>query len=174
MSDDQVKLIAAIAAAASAILVAVLSAFLGRAFAGRDRRRQIYGEAFRAALEWQEMLFRVRRRDNTDEAERIVLDRFHDLQERLNYYEGWIGSESKYMRRSYHNLVDQHKLATRSLIQEAWDRPGRKGNADNGDSYPDPRASSDASDKFLRDVRNHLSIQPWRWLLVGVRNRKRG
>jgi hypothetical protein len=174
VTDDQLKLVAAGAAASAAVIVAVLSAFLARVFAGRDRRRQMYGEAFRAALEWQEMLYRVRRRDKSDEAERVILDRFHDLQERLNYYEGWIGSESKYMRRSYRDLVEKQKLATRALIQEAWDKPGKKGNAADGDLHPDAGGSRTAPDVFLRDVRNHLSVQPWRWFMVIIRNRKRG
>ncbi|WP_280483618.1 hypothetical protein [Nocardia farcinica] len=149
-------------------MVAVLSALFARIFAQRDRRRQMFGEAFRAALEWREMLYRVRRRDNTDEGERAVIDKFHDLQERLDYYEGWIGSESKYMRRSYRKLVSEAKKATRDLIREAWDSPGKRGNAENNDEQP--MINPDVQGGFLRDVRHHLSLQPWRWALVVVRN----
>lgn len=174
MTDDQIKLVAAGAAAVAAVVVALMSAFLARVFAGRDRRRQMFGEAFKAALEWREMLYRVRRRDSTEEAERAILDRFHDLQERLNYYEGWIGSESKFMRRSYRKLVREQKAATRSLIQDAWNEPGKRGNATEADVHPDTREAQLVADAFLRDVRNHLSVQPWRWLMVAVRNRERG
>ncbi|MCX4097389.1 hypothetical protein [Nocardia sp. alder85J] len=155
-------------AAISAVTVAVLSALFARVFARRDRRRQMYGEAFRAALEWREMLYRVRRRDNTDEGERVVIDKFHDLQERLDYYEGWIGSESKYMRRSYRKLIQEAKKATRALIRDAWDNPGKKGNSDSNDEHP--MISPEVQDGFLRDVRHHLSLQPWRWVLVTIRN----
>ena len=54
----------------SAVLVALLSAFVARIFVGRDRRRQMYGEAFRVGLEWREMVYRVRRRDNSKEHDR--------------------------------------------------------------------------------------------------------
>ncbi|MFD9740626.1 hypothetical protein [Umezawaea sp. NPDC059074] len=170
MTDDQIKIVAAVAASSAAIIVALTTLFFGRVFAGRDRRRQMYGESFRAALEWEELLYRVRRRDDTPEALRAIHDRFHDLQERLVYYDGWIGSESKYMRRSYRKLVDKQKHATRSLIQAAWDKPGKLGNADADDVNPQIAVSASAADDFLRDVRNHLSLQPWRWALVLIRN----
>ncbi|WP_280214811.1 hypothetical protein [Nocardia cyriacigeorgica] len=170
LTDTEVKLLVAGVAATGAVVVAVLSALFARIFSQRDRRRQMYGEAFRAALEWREMLYRVRRRDNTEDSERIIIDKFHDLQERLDYYEGWIGSESKYMRRSYRKLIHEAKQATRDLIRDAWDTPGKKGNADPGDVHP--QISADIQDGFLRDVRNHLSLQPWRWALVALRNRE--
>lgn len=168
VSDNEIKLIVTATAAISAIVVAFVSATLARIFAQRDRRRQMYGEAFRTALEWHEMVYRVRRRDNTDEHDRVLVDKFHDLQERLDYYEGWIGSESKYMRRSYRKLVDAEKSSTASDLKDAWDKRGKKGNADSEDAHPAlDRAARNA---YLRDVRGHLSLQPWRWPFVAFRN----
>jgi len=60
VADNEIKLIVAATAAISAVAVAVLSAFLARIFAQRDRRRQLYGEAFRTALAWREMVYRVK------------------------------------------------------------------------------------------------------------------
>ncbi|MDV3267232.1 hypothetical protein [Mycobacterium avium] len=170
LTDNEVKLIVAGAAAASAIVVALLSAFIARVFVGRDRRRGMYGQAFRAALEWQEMLHRVRRRNNTEENDRVIVDKFHDLQERLDFHEGWIGSESKYMRRSYRKLVHASKSAMLSHIQAAWDKPGKNGNADPDATHP--AIDQEMIDGYLRDVRAHLSLQPWRWVAVAWRNRE--
>jgi hypothetical protein len=163
-------IIAAGVALLSAVLVAMLSAFIARIFVGRDRRRQMYGEAFRVALEWREMVYRVRRRDNSTEHDRALVDRFHELQERLDYYEGWIGSESKYMRRSFKRLVTAVKDATKYELQSAWNTPGESGNADPGEHHP--AIPQSAMDDYLRDVRSHLSLQPWRWLCVAWRNRE--
>jgi hypothetical protein len=77
LTDHEATLFAAGIAAASATVVALLSAFIARIYVGRDRRRQMYGEAFRAALEWREMVYRLRRRDNTREQDREIVDRFH-------------------------------------------------------------------------------------------------
>ncbi|BBX31722.1 hypothetical protein MMAG44476_18142 [Mycolicibacterium mageritense DSM 44476 = CIP 104973] len=168
LTDNDIKLIVGASAAVSALSVAFLSAALARIFAQRDRRRQMYGEAFRTALAWHEMVYRVRRRDNTDEHDRVLVDKFHELQERLDYYEGWIGSESKYMRRSYRKLVNAEKSSTASDLNVAWDKPGKKGNADSEDNHPAVERA--IRDGYLRDVRGHLSLQPWRWLFVAFRN----
>jgi hypothetical protein len=92
------------------------------------------------------------------------------LQERLDFYGGWIGSESKHMRRSFTTLVDASKLATENDIQAAWDKRGKPGNADPSDNHPviDPVVT----ETFLRDVRAHLSERPWRWAGVAWRNRR--
>ncbi|MBI5336168.1 MAG: hypothetical protein HZB45_00625 [Mycolicibacterium rufum] len=168
LTAPQATIIAAGIALVSALLVAVLSAFIARVFVGRDRRRQMYGEAFRVALEWREMVYRVRRRDNSKEHDRVLIDHFHDLQERLDYYEGWIGSESRYMRRSFKRLVRSVKNATMADLQAAWDTRGRPGNAHPNDHHP--AAPQSAMNDFLRDVRSHLSLQPWRWIAVWWRN----
>lgn len=119
------------------------------------------------------MLYRIRRRDNTDADDRVIDDRFHDLQERRYFYEGWIGSESEYMRRSYCKLVDASKLAVKSDIQSAWGKPGVKaGNADTADTHP--TIPSAVIDGYLNDVRAHLSLQPWRWIAIAFRNRHDG
>ena len=159
-----------ITSAVTAIVVALMSLLIARSFVGRDRKRQLYGEAYKTALEWREMVYRLRRRDNTREHDRLLTDRFHDLEERLDFYNGWIGSESLYMRRSYEKLVADSKQATLALIRDAWDVAGRAGNADPSDVHPTP--SPDLADAFLRDVRSHLSFQPWRWAAVVIRNRK--
>ena len=170
LTDTQATLIAAGIAAASAVVVALLSAFVARIYVGRDRRRQMYGEAFRVALEWREMVYRIRRRDNTKENDRVITDRFHELQERLDFYEGWIGSESKYMRRSFGHLVKAAKDATQDDIKAAWEQRGTPGSADPDDHHP--VIDQSAMDGYLRDVRAHLSLQPWRWMCVAWRNRE--
>lgn len=170
LTDTQATLIAAGIAALSAVMVTLISAFIARVYVGRDRRRQMYGEAFRAALEWREMVYRVRRRGNTRESQRAVIDKFHELQEQLDFYEGWIGSESKYMRRSFERLVTVAKDATQADIQAAWEKPGKKSNADPDDHHP--IIDQAVVNGYLRDVRGHLSLQPGRWIAVAWRNRE--
>jgi hypothetical protein len=172
LSAPLATIIAAGIALLSALLVALLSAFIARVFVGRDRRRQMYGEAFRVALEWREMVYRVRRRDNSTEHDRVLIDRFHELQERLDFYEGWIGSESKYMRRSFMRLVKAVKDATMDDLQTAWNTRGKSGNAD--PNNPHPEISQSVMDNYLCDVRSHLSLQPWRWIAVWCRNKEGG
>lgn len=162
--------------AVAAALVAAIAGLLGKALAflvagPRDRRRALYGAAYRDAMAWTEMLYRVRRRANTEEAERALIERFHELQEQIDLQRGWLGSESVYLARSYCRVVEAIKGSTLPLIQRAWEIPGRKpAEIDaGGEEHPDCEA---ASLRFLFDIRLHLSIIPFfPWLLLAWRNR---
>ena len=165
---ERILLVAVIAGFVS-ITVALLSAVAAYLATKRDRRRVLYSEAIRAAIAWKEMLYRVRRRQEGQEAELVA--QFHQLQDNLSYYQAWVGSESRYLRRSFDALVNGVKRRTEGSITQAWNDPIRPapGNAVEGDNHPD---LSDLVDTFLRDVRSHLSAQPWRRWAMAWRNRK--
>jgi hypothetical protein len=156
--------------AAAAVAVVALTALSAYLAAKRERRRRLYGDSFRAACAWCEMLYRIRRRSAEGGSEYLLVYRFHDLQEDLDFYVGWIGSESKYMQRSYEQLVQAVKTATREPISRAWSgpiRPPCEGTLKD-DDHPDLVA---AKNRFLADVRSHLSPWPWRKIAVALRNR---
>lgn len=53
-----------------------------------------------------------------------VKNQFHDLQERINYFCGWLSSESPELGAAYTDLVRECKTQCRPLIQAAWaERP---------------------------------------------------
>ena len=153
------------------VVVAILSALAAYLAAKRDRRRTLYSEAVQAIAGWKEMLYRVRRRQ-TDDAPELVAQ-FHELQDKLAFCEAWVGSESKYMARSYRRLVREVKGATESLIQEAWETPPRSPGAAETEFGPVPDLTS-SIDRFLADVRSHLSPLPWRKLAIASRNPETG
>jgi hypothetical protein len=154
--------------AATAVTVACLSALAAYLAGKRERRRALYSEAVKAAVAWEEMLFRVRRRSEGQERE--LVERFHDLQDDLTYHQAWVGSESKYIKRSYDKLIADVKSGTAELITKAWEQPLRPapGNAFPGEEVPNVAPSVDV---FLCDVRSHLSPWFWRKLAVAWRNR---
>ena len=164
-TSNEVALIATAATVAVAIL-SVLTAYLA---SKRDRRRSLYADAVQAIAGWKEMLYRVRRRGD-DEGCKLVVS-FHDLQDKLTYYQAWISADSKYMSRSYARLVRNIKGETEALITKAWADPVRPlpGNAKPEDVHPD-------IDQYLRDfgqdVRSHLSPLPWRKIALAWRNRE--
>lgn len=162
---------AALVTAGIAVLLAVLRA-VGLVITGkRERRRALYSEAYRSAMAWRELLYRVRRRAYGAEAERELIDAFHDLQEKLDYYEGWTASESLWMGRSYCRLVSEIKDSTRAPIRAAWEEADRRkpseGTRDD-DVLPDVTATRDS---YLKDVRDHLSLNPLWKIAVVWRNR---
>jgi len=168
LTDSEHALVVAGIAAGASLLVAFLAALFAYLATKRDRRRVLYGEALRAALTWQEMVYRVRRR--RDGAESALMERFHDMHDQLAYYQGWIGSESKYMERSYRRLVSRIKSGTEPLITAAWGESIRPlpANSNESDQHEDFRPDVE---RFLNDVRSHLSPLPWRKLAAVARNR---
>ncbi|KJF18047.1 hypothetical protein [Acidithrix ferrooxidans] len=154
---------------ATTVVVAILSALIAYMVAKRERRRTLYSEAIQAIVAWKEMLYRVRRRSGNQVYDLVAA--FHDLQDKLSYYEAWIGSESKYMSRSYKRLVKAVKSKTDFLIRDAWKESIRDPAEYSlpSDDHPDLAPNVEA---FLNDVRSHLSPYFWRRIALAYRNRE--
>lgn len=168
ISKDNVAFYAAIVAAVAATFVALLTVISGYLSEKRLRRRTLYGEAYRAAMTWVELVGRVRRRRVGSDADEALIERFHDLQEQILYHRGWIGSESVYMQRSFDRLVREVKTKSSEMIREGWAAPPMNNPSASlaGSDFPD---ATTAADEFLRDVRQHLS--PWQLPKIAVMRR---
>ncbi len=162
---------AALVAGIVAVTLAVLRGLALLMVAGQDRRRKLYAEAYEAAMAWGEMVHRVRRRGEGDEAERKLIDKFHDLQLKLSYYEGWTATEGKALGRSYCRFVEEAKEKASPLIAQARTKPGHPFGEPTEDG--DQLDLTEERDRFLRDVRAQLSL--WWFPRLGVmwRNRQR-
>lgn len=148
---------AAVIALAGALLVAAWNQYEAR----RDRRRDLYSEAYKAVVSWGEMSYRVRRRDPDKPYE--LVEQFHRLQESIDYHEGWIGIESPVLARAYAEFVRAVKSVCGPVIKSAWaDEPcdPRAGFAPPDGSEPVDIA--DSKSQFLADVNDHLSLKPHR------------
>ena len=148
-------------AAITAVLAAAVAIYLNAAGRKQDsdsRRRDLYSNAYRAALEWAEGVYRVRRRNPDGSDDRELVARFHDLQERIAYHEGWLSIESESLGKAYQTFVRGVMAECRPLLQDAWSRPGRPPTeATPGDEkHPDLSASKTV---FTRAVRDHMA--PW-------------
>src|SRR4051812_37730383 len=114
---DFLPLVGSILALTGAVGVAAWNQYQSR----RDRRRDLYSEAYRAVVSWAEMPYRVRRRDSQKPHELVAL--FHELQEAIDYHDGWISIESPELARAYRHFVDQVKSKTSPAIKQAWADP---------------------------------------------------
>jgi hypothetical protein len=87
-------------------LVSLVLRGVGLVISGQQaRQRDLFSKAYEAAMGWNEMLYRIRRRADGDEADRALVERFHELQEQIDYYEGWTASEGRFIGKSYCRLV---------------------------------------------------------------------
>jgi hypothetical protein len=162
----------AIIAAVATLIVAAVGGLLAFMTRNGQRRRDLYSEAYKTTMAWREMVYRVRRRAASAEADQELINRFHDLQERLDYFQGWIASESRWMVRSYCRLVEAVKEATREPIVAAWKEEKRRHPWEGTlpeDYHP---VCKEATDRFLADVHWHLSLLVPMRLVVVWRNRK--
>jgi len=163
---------AAVVTAAAAILLAMLRALALVVTGMRDRQRELYGNAYRVAMAWRQMLYRVRTR--APGSEHDLFKRFDELQVEIDYYQGWTASEGRAIGRSYARLVADIQAKTNLLIQLAWKMTDEERLAANDyrDSAGHPKTGL-ARDRFLKDVRNHLS--PWLFPRLAVlwRNRNK-
>jgi len=133
-------------------LFAILLSSVGRKREQKDRRKTLYSEAFQAVLAWEEGLYRVRRRAADGSEDLEIKNRFHDLQELIAYYYGWLSIESAELGTSYNTLVNTVKHECEPLLQHAWADPPQ---ALNRPTPPDARHPTlqQAKDAFLREVR---------------------
>lgn len=157
--------------AAAMLAGGLVTLLLTRHFERTSERRKLYAGAYKTVLSWQEMLYRVRRRATGSEEERKLVDKFHDLQEELNYYQGIIASEGKSMGRSYEKFVKSVKGQNVQLIQEAWEQPVRKPKDGTPANEKHPNVTRSAED-FLLDTRLWLSWWQLPKLRVWWRNKK--
>jgi len=118
--------------AESAILVALVAGVVGAAAAtlfGRwaevtSGRRSTYAEAIQTLYAWAEYPFRIRRRtsDAPDELARLAA-LGHDLQERLRWHEAWIQTESRWMARTYTEVIQKVSRDVGPAASDAWRTP---------------------------------------------------
>lgn len=134
--------------------VALYASWVARRRAEHDRRRESYSEAYRLALAWCEGLYRVRRRPSDGSGDRELVQHFHELQESIAYYEGWLSTEHAELGTAYRELLDRVMAECKPLIQGAWRSPGREPTEPPPEKEAHPNLQS-AKDEFLAAVRKH-------------------
>lgn len=156
----------ALAVIATSSLVTLL---FTRYFEVMSDKKKLFADAYKAAMAWQEMLYRVRRRAPGVVEEQKLVERFHQLQEEINYYQGLVFTESEVLGLSYDRFVNHVKKENKQLIQEAWESPIRRPKLGviKTSKYPN---TTKAGKAFLRDTRNWFSFWQVPKLFVLWRN----
>lgn len=91
----------------------------------RNKDDELYGRAFKAVMDWMELPYRtLRARDDSVEQQRELRNRFHELQEDIQYHRGWIGFRSNRLGISYENFAYSTKALVSPCIQKLEADPG--------------------------------------------------
>lgn len=104
----------------ASILTATVTAYFAYAATQRRYHAELFAAAYHDAMLWPEMFFRVRRRVPGEVAEDALIDRFHELQEKLHYQQGLMTTQSVWVGRSYERLLLVIKETYETLIRDAW------------------------------------------------------
>lgn len=153
----------AVAIAAVAAAVSLTTFALAGRRARLDRQRQVFAEAFQAAMEYREYPHIVRRRSSDDPAgeRRRISSALSDVQARLNAYQARLRIEDPFVGKRYGELVAETRRVAGGMIKQAWNEPP----ADDDAAIHAP-ASFDFSplapsdDAYLQAVKDHLSLLP--------------
>lgn len=163
MTQEQLTVIGSLAGIA---LGAILSAYTNHIQTTRQRRYELYAKAFQDVLTWREMFYRVLRRDQGKKESLALVQKFHDLQESIDYHTGWIGAESAFLSKSYRRLTQEVRKAMSPLMPLAWQKPFPDpwtSLRDNPELFTKEKEAREIIDKesarFLYDVR--LSFWPF-------------
>lgn len=138
----------------------------------RNKDDELYGRAFKAVMDWTEMPFRkLRARDDTFEQQRELRNRFHELQEEIQFHRGWIGFRSNKLGTRYENFVTSVKALVGTHLQKVETNPDY--------SKEDLKADMDKAQlkvdqeikKFRNSVQHRRSWYGWLWeYFAGTKN----
>ena len=161
---------ATVIAALFAGLVATISLAVNATSGRRERRRNLYSEAYRTTMTWVEMAYRAHHAPPNDEQ---LLVAYHKLWEDLRFYEGWVLFESPELGYSYARFKEAIEGVCDAYIEKAWSkRSAEPRPLVELPVEPRPETYQKEMDSFLQDVRDHLSPNPWK--RASMKRRVRG
>lgn len=155
-----------------AALVAAVTLALNMTAARRDRRRNLYSDAYRATMSWIEMAYRAYHAPPDEDA--AFLDGYHKLWEDIRYYQGWILMESAELGYSFALFKEAVQTVCESTIESAWaSRTVESKPLEVLPVEPSPETFRAEQDHFLQDARDQLSPNPFTRRAMRQRVRER-
>jgi hypothetical protein len=161
-----------ILAATIAALVAALTLAMNMTAGRRDRRRNLYSDAYRATMSWIEMAYRAYHARPDEDA--AFLDGYHKLWEDIRYYQGWILMESAELGYSFALFKEAVQVVCEGVIESAWaSRTAESKPLEELPVEPSPETFRAEQDHFLQDARDQLSPNPFTRRAMRQRVRER-
>lgn len=168
MADETILLNASVTTTLT-LIAGVTTLMVSRYFDRNTKRQEMFANAYKVVVSWKEMLYKIRRRDNSKKMDSQIIREFHQLQKKMDFYQGLLSAESKALGLSYKEFILGTKKETGSLIHAAWKIKGKNPKSDDHAKEVHPNIEK-YSDIFLKDIRNWLSWFLFPKLLVLHRN----
>jgi hypothetical protein len=163
---------APIFAATLAALVATVTLALNMTAARRDRRRNLYSDAYRATMSWIEMAYRAYHAKPEDDGK--FLDAYHKLWEDVRYFQGWLLMESAELGYSFAQFKEAVQVVCEDVIESGWlKRTAEAKPLVELPVEPSPDTFRYEQDRFLQDARDQLSPNPWTRAMMRRRVQRR-
>lgn len=124
-----------------------------------DRQRQLFAEAFGAAMEYREYPFIVRRRTSDTDRDDIT-GALSAVQADLNKYVALLRVESSEVGTHYQNLVAQTRRIAGAAIAAGWDMPVRDIGEQMHVRDVDLSELDEIDELFIMAVKRHLDPLP--------------
>lgn len=151
---------APIFAATLAALVATVTLAVNMTAARRDRRRNLYSDAYRATMAWIEMAYRAYHAKPDDGT--AFLDAYHKLWEDVRFFQGRLLLESNELGYSFALFKEAVQVVREATIESAWlERTTEAKPLVELPVEPGPETFRVQQDSFLQDARDQLSPNPW-------------
>lgn len=139
-------------------LVALAGYFFHHWQARRERKMKAFADALGAVAEYQELPYRIRRRQASGGPTRgAIAERISDIQVQVAFHQAWLEIESEAVADTYRALVAAARRAAGVHMSTAWTEPVLADDASMslGDGYASPDTSA-ARTACLRVMRAHL------------------
>jgi hypothetical protein len=151
--------VATVISALLAAFIGVVSLAVNAARATRDRRRDLYSQAYKVSMSWIEMAYRAHHCRMGDD--KAFLDSYHKLWEEGRYFEGWMWTESEELGYSYQAFTEAVRSVCEPFIEGTWEQRSQSTRPLQPlPVEPTPQTYKAHIDAFLRDAREHLSFNP--------------
>jgi hypothetical protein len=151
---------APIFAATLAGLVATVTLAVNVTAGRRDRRRNLYSDAYRATMSCIEMAYRAYHAKPEDGEK--FLDAYHKLWEDVRYFQGWLLMESAELGYSFAQFKEAVQMVCEEVIESAWlSRTTESKPLVELPVEPSPDTFRYEQDRFLQDASDQLSPNPW-------------
>jgi hypothetical protein len=144
--------------ALAGVLVGLSGYFFHHHQARRDRKMRAFADALGAVAEYQELPYRIRRRQGADAATRAAIaERISDIQVQVAFHQAWLEIESEAVAAAYRELVAAARREAGAHMSEAWGEPilGDDASMRLGNGYASPETEG-ARSVCLRAMRAHL------------------